>query len=105
MTDTARYADVILPSTTFLEGYDIARGYGPISLRLGKPVIEPVGEARSNADVFGDLLRQLSLDEPGDPSGELEEMLDVMSRLPGNAGTELSEDGAAIPPHGGRPIQ
>ena len=59
MTDTARYADVLLPATTFLEGYDIARGYGPISLRLGKPVIEPVGEARSNADVFGELLRLL----------------------------------------------
>ena len=35
MTDTARYADVLLPATTFLEGYDLARGYGPISLRLG----------------------------------------------------------------------
>ena len=56
MTDTARYADVLLPATTFLEGYDIARGYGPISLRLGKPVIEPSGEARSNAEVFGELL-------------------------------------------------
>ena len=55
MTDTARYADVLLPATTFLEGYDLARGYGPISLRLARPVIEAVGEARSNADVFGEL--------------------------------------------------
>src|SRR5688572_743781 len=53
MTDTARYADVLLPATTFLEGYDLARGYGPISLRLGKPVVEAAGVARSNADVFG----------------------------------------------------
>ena len=105
MTDTARYADVVLPSTTFLEGYDIARGYGPISLRLAKPVIEPVGESRSNAEVFGELLRRLDLDEPGDPSGELEEMLDVMARLPGAIGEELSEQGAAVPPHRGRPIQ
>jgi anaerobic selenocysteine-containing dehydrogenase len=105
MTDTARYADVILPATTFLEGYDIARGYGPISLRLAKPVIEPVGDARSNADVFGALLQELGLDEPGDPSGELEEMLHVVSRLPGTVGDEISEHGAAIPPHGGRPIQ
>jgi anaerobic selenocysteine-containing dehydrogenase len=105
MTDTARYADVILPATTFLEGYDLVRGYGPISLRLGKPVIEAVGEARPNADVFSELLRRLDLAEPTDPMGELEEMLHVIARLPGSSGDELSERGAAIPLAGGRPIQ
>ena len=105
MTDTARYADVILPATTFLEGYDLVRGYGPISLRLGKPVIEAVGEARPNADVFGELLHRLDLAEPTDPQGELEEMLHVIARLPGSSGHELSERGAAIPLAGGRPIQ
>jgi anaerobic selenocysteine-containing dehydrogenase len=105
MTDTARYADVVLPSTTFLEGYEIARGYGAMSLRLGKPVIDAPGEARSNPEVFGELLRRLELDEPRDPSGELEEMLDVMSRLPPALGAGLGESGAAAPPHGGRPIQ
>ena len=90
MTDTARYADVILPATTFLEGYDLVRGYGPISLRLGKPVIEAVGEARPNADVFGELLHRLDLAEPADPRGELEEMLHVIARLPGSSGDELS---------------
>ena len=43
MTDTARYADVVLPATTFLEGYEIARSYGPMSLRLGKPVVDAAG--------------------------------------------------------------
>ena len=105
LTDTARYADVVLPATTFLEAYDIARSYGPISLRLAKPVIDSPGEARSNAEVFGDLLRCLDLDEPGDPSGELEEMLDVMSRLPAGVADDLREHGVATPPHGGRPIQ
>ncbi len=105
MTDTAQYADIVLPATTFLEGYDLPRGYGPISLRLGKPVIEPVGEARPNADVFGELLRRLGLDEPDDPNGELEEMLDVFHRLPGSLGDELREHGAATPPYGGRPVQ
>jgi anaerobic selenocysteine-containing dehydrogenase len=105
MTDTARYADVVLPSTTFLEGYDLARGYGPISLQLGKPVVEAQGEARSNADVFGDLIRSLGLDEPGDPAGELEEMLDVIARLPPAIGETIRERGAATPPHDGRPIQ
>jgi anaerobic selenocysteine-containing dehydrogenase len=105
MTDTARYADVILPATTFLEGYDLVRGYGPISLQLGKPVIEAVGEARPNADVFGELLHRLDFAEPTDPTGELEEMLHVLARMPGSSGDELSEQGAARPIAGGRPIQ
>jgi anaerobic selenocysteine-containing dehydrogenase len=105
MTDTAQYADVLLPATTFLEGYDLARAYGPIALRLGRPVIEPVGEARSNADVFTALLRQLELDRPGDPGGELEEMLDVLSQLPEPVRSGLQEHGAAAPPFGGRPVQ
>ncbi len=61
MTDTALYADVVLPATTFLEGYDFAKGYGPINLDLGRPVIDAVGEARSNADVFGELCTRLGL--------------------------------------------
>jgi anaerobic selenocysteine-containing dehydrogenase len=105
MTDTARYADVLLPATTFVEGYDIARGYGPISLRLGKPVIEPVGESRSNAEVFGELARLMGVAQDGDPSGEIEELLDVLDRLPGSIGGELRDSGAAVPPYGGRPIQ
>ncbi len=105
MTDTARYADVLLPATTFLEGYEIARGYGPITLRLGRPVVEPVGEARSNADVFGALLRKLDLAADGEPEGELEEMLDVIAKLPADVGDGLREHGAARPPFEGRPVQ
>ena len=105
MTDTAHYADVVLPATTFLEGYELARAYGPISLRLGTPVIEPVGESRSNADVFGDLLQRLDLRDETDPSGELEEMLDVIAQLPDAIGAGLRDDGVARPPFGGRPVQ
>jgi anaerobic selenocysteine-containing dehydrogenase len=105
MTDTALYADVILPATTFLEGYDLARGYGPISLRLGKPAIEAVGEARSNADVFGELRQRLGIGEESDPHGELEEMLDVLHHLPSPIGDELRDSGTATPPYDGRPIQ
>lgn len=105
MTDTARYADVLLPNTTFLEGYDLARGYGTISLRLAKPVIEAVGEARSNADVFGDLVRRVGVQEESDPQGELEELCHVLAHLPENIGSELRDRGAAAPPFEGRPIQ
>jgi anaerobic selenocysteine-containing dehydrogenase len=105
MTDTARYADVLLPATTFLEGYEIARGYGAISLQLGKPVVEAQGEARSNADVFGELMGRLDLRSEQDPNGELEEMLDVLAKLPEAIGSDLRDRGTATPPHGGRPIQ
>jgi anaerobic selenocysteine-containing dehydrogenase len=105
MTDTARYADVLLPATTFVEGYDLARAYGPISLRLGRPVIEPMGEARSNAEVFGGLLRTLDLVEDHEPQGELEEMLHVLGKLPDEIGTDLRERGVATPPYDGRPVQ
>jgi anaerobic selenocysteine-containing dehydrogenase len=105
MTDTAAYADVLLPATTFLEGYDLARAYGPISLRLAKPVIDAIGEARSNADVFSELIARLGIQEDDDPRGELEEMLDVLSRLPEDVAGALREHGAAAPPFGGRPIQ
>jgi anaerobic selenocysteine-containing dehydrogenase len=96
---------VLLPATTFVEGYDLARAYGPISLRLGRPVIEPVGEARSNAEVFGALVRKLELSEAGEPEGELEEMLHVLGKLPDSIGTDLRERGVATPPYEGRPVQ
>jgi anaerobic selenocysteine-containing dehydrogenase len=105
MTDTARYADVLLPATTFLEAYDIARGYGPISLQLGKPVVEAQGEARSNAEVFGELMSRLDVRSESDPSGELEEMLNVLAQLPDPIGSDLRDSGCATPPHSGRPIQ
>jgi len=105
MTDTARFADVVLPATTFLEHYDLPRGYGPITLRLGTPVIEPVGESRSNADVFAELLERLGLAEEEDPKGELEEMLDVLSQVPDPAGAALRDVGVATPPYDGRPVQ
>jgi anaerobic selenocysteine-containing dehydrogenase len=105
MTDTARYADVLLPNTTFLEGYDLVKSYGPWTLGLSRPVIEPVGESRSNAEVFADLLELTDLREDSDPRGELEEMLHVIDCLPGTAGDEVRENGIAKPPFDGRPVQ
>ena len=59
MTDTAHYADVLLPATTFLEGYDIARATAHRSA-AGKTGDRSRGEARSNAEVFGELLGDCS---------------------------------------------
>ena len=48
MTDTARYADVVLPATTQFEVDDFAGSYGAFSLQRVNKVIDPVGESRSN---------------------------------------------------------
>jgi anaerobic selenocysteine-containing dehydrogenase len=101
-TDTARYADVVLPATTFLEQYDIAKGYGPISLQLVRPVIEPRGEARTNAEVFSELAERLGI---GKAEEDAETLLRITARMPPQIGTELLEHGSATPPHGGAPIQ
>jgi len=105
MTDTAMYADIVLPATTFLEHYDFARSYGPITLQLGRPVIDAVGEARPNSDVFLDLSRRLDLSVAGDPEDDLESMLAVLGHLPETVAGDLRERWTATPPHGGRPVQ
>jgi len=105
MTDTALYADVVLPATTFLEAYDVAKAYGPIHLELGRPVIDAVGEARSNADVFGELCARLDLLGEDEPKGELDLMLHMLDHLPGSIGSDLRAGTPATPPFGLAPVQ
>ena len=105
LTDTALYADVVLPATTFLEHYDFVKSYGPITLQLARPVIEQVGESRPNTEVFADLTRRLDLARDGDPAGELEAMLEILDRLPAPHGDELRDHSKATAPFGGRPVQ
>ena len=65
MTDTAAYADVVLPAVTFFEGRDLRGGYGSFVMAGVRPVIEPQGEARSNVAVFSALGRAMGWkDEP-----------------------------------------
>jgi anaerobic selenocysteine-containing dehydrogenase len=103
LTDTARYADVVLPATTFLEHYDVARAYGPISLQLVQPVIDAVGESRSNAEVFNELAMRLGL-SVGD-EGDAETLMRVSAAMPEHLRTGLMERGIAPAPHGGAPVQ
>ena len=100
-TDTTRYADVVLPATTFLEQYDIAKSYGPISLQLVRPVIEPRGEARTNAHVFSAIAERLGI---GAEEEDIDTLLRITARM-GTAGAEVMERGVATPPHEGTPIQ
>ena len=101
-TDTARFADVVLPATTFLEQYDIAKSYGPITLQLVRPVIEPRGEARPNAEVFSALADRLGV---GSAETEIETLMRVTGRMGHGTGSGLIERGVATPPYGGAPVQ
>jgi anaerobic selenocysteine-containing dehydrogenase len=65
-TDTCRYADVILPATTFLEHAELRKGYGALVLNRSRPAAPPVGEARPNYAVFAELCRRMGLARPGD---------------------------------------
>jgi anaerobic selenocysteine-containing dehydrogenase len=57
MTDTASYADVVLPATTFLEHDELAHSYGSYTVHYAPGVIPAVGEGRPNPAVFRDLAR------------------------------------------------
>ena len=105
MTDTALYADVVLPATTFLEHYDFVKSYGPITLQLAKPVIEQVAESRPNVEVFSELTRRLELERADDPAGELEAMLEVLNAIPEPHAEQLRRDWKAKAPFDGRPVQ
>lgn len=64
MTDTARFADVVLPATSSLEHPDLYRAYGHYGVQRVEPAIPPVGESRSNWEVFQLLARAMGFDEP-----------------------------------------
>ena len=62
MTDTADYADIVLPATTQLEHWDIHLAYGHTDVLLNRPAIAPVGQAKSNAQVFRELAARMGFD-------------------------------------------
>jgi anaerobic selenocysteine-containing dehydrogenase len=58
-TDTADYADYILPATTQLEHWDIHLSYGHTDVLLNRPAIAPLGEAKPNTQIFRELARHM----------------------------------------------
>jgi anaerobic selenocysteine-containing dehydrogenase len=107
MTETALYADVVLPATTFLERTEFSRGYGAYVLHETRPAIPPVGESRPNHEVFAELCHRTGVARPGDPETAEEIIADILQghawadRIRG----ELHENGSAFPPFGQSPIQ
>ena len=63
-TDTADYADYLLPATTQLEHWDVHAGYGHTDALLNRPAIEPLGQARTNTQIFRELAQRMGFTEP-----------------------------------------
>ncbi|WP_158295575.1 molybdopterin-containing oxidoreductase family protein [Crenalkalicoccus roseus] len=64
LTDTARHADVVLPSTTQLEHFDVLGAWGHQYVTVNLPAIAPLGEAKSHGEIMRLLARSLGLDHP-----------------------------------------
>lgn len=65
MTDTARYADIVLPATSQLEHLDLGIAWGHLYLALNQPAIAPIGQALPNTEIFRRLAAAMGLDHPG----------------------------------------
>jgi len=63
-TDTADYADIVLPATTQLEHWDLHYSYGHLYATLNQPAIEPLGEAKPNTEIFRLIARRMGLMHP-----------------------------------------
>jgi anaerobic selenocysteine-containing dehydrogenase len=63
VTDTADYADIVLPSPSFLEQDDVQGAYGHYVAQLSLRAMQPLGEARSNAWLFGQLAQRMGFTE------------------------------------------
>ena len=100
-TDTARYADILLPATSQLEHVDLHKPYGHMSLQYNMPAIAPQGEARSNWDVMRILSSAMDFNEywlQQDANEVLQEILEATaqhnSRLVGITLQRLQEEGS-----------
>ncbi len=100
-TDTARYADILLPATSQLEHVDLHKPYGHMSLQYNMPAIAPQGEARSNWDVMRSLSSAMGFNEywlHQDANEVIQEILEATaqhnSRLVGITLERLQEEGS-----------
>jgi anaerobic selenocysteine-containing dehydrogenase len=103
--DTTALADIVLPATTFLEHRELRRGYGNMRMYDSPAVIPAVGEARSNNELFGALLRKLDLVRPGDAMTDDELVAKTFAHGAGpQLAAQLAEQHTATPPGNPAPI-
>jgi anaerobic selenocysteine-containing dehydrogenase len=72
-TDTTDYADILLPATTFFEQKDLVKAYGHYFLQVSQQAIDPLGECRSNVDLFRELALRMGFEDKcfGETTDEL----------------------------------
>ncbi len=87
MTDTARFADIVLPATMFTEHDDLYQAGGHSHIQLGPKLVEPPGECRSNHEVIQALATRLGARHPGFDMTALE-LVDATLRASGWPGAE-----------------
>jgi len=63
-TDTTDYADIVLPATTFFEQKDLVKAYGHTYLQISQQAIAPLGECKSNFELFTELAERMGFDDP-----------------------------------------
>lgn len=78
MTDTAKYADIVLPATTSVEHNDIYNSYGHYTIGCGYQAIPPVGESRSNWNTICSIAKAMGIDDPVFTMSELEMIEDIV---------------------------
>lgn len=100
LTDTARYADIVLPATSSLEHADLYRSYGTYIAQRCNAVIPPVGESKPNWEVFSLLAQGMGWDDPffRRTTDELIDLLiDQESAWRGEAENERLRRGEPVP--------
>ncbi len=103
LTDTADYADIVLPATSQLEQTDLHKAYGTSLLTYNRPAIAPMGECKSDWEVMGLLASALGFEEPWlhqSADEVIEEVLAATAeRLPSLRGITLArlQDEGAVP--------
>ena len=109
LTDTARYADIILPATTHLESVDVVPAWGHLYIGWNEPAIPPLGEAVSNSELHRRLAAALGFTPDTDPALFDDDLTALRATLAGPQGTidldQLRADGfvRAPFPDDGRP--
>ncbi|MED0678544.1 molybdopterin oxidoreductase family protein [Aneurinibacillus thermoaerophilus] len=80
LTETARYADIVLPATSAFENLDLYTSYWHLYVHLHEPVLEPYGESKSNVDVFRLLAQAMGFEEQAFKDTEEEMIRQILDR-------------------------